>query len=148
MKQYKIVKDDHGYPIKVEIKKPKAKNSEASIQKQIAEVFVKNGWEVIRYNSGVMQGDGRYVVFCSNITTGLNSGHPDLICFKNHKAVRIEVKAEGGKLSENQKKYALKGLEYGNPIVILKSKDDAIRLIQMINYEGVESAVMCFRSVA
>lgn len=144
MKKYEWKTGDHGQPIRVEIKKPKAKNSEASIQKQIAEVFVKNGWEVIRYNSGVMQGDGRYVVFCSNITTGLNSGHPDLVCFKNHKAVRIEVKAEGGKLSENQKKYALKGLEYGNPIIVMRSKDDAIRLINTINIFGFETAIHNF----
>lgn len=141
MKKYITVKDDHGYNIQVEVKKPKAKSSELSIQKQIAEVFVRNGWEVVRYNSGVMQGDGRYVVFCSNVTTGLSSGHPDLICFKNHKAVRIEVKADKGKLSANQVKYATNGLKYGNPIVVLRSKEDAILLINSINTFGLESAV-------
>lgn len=148
MKTYKIVKDDFGFPIKVEVKKPKTEPSEADIQKKIADIFVRDGWEVVRYNSGVMQGDGRYVVFCSNVTTGLSSGHPDLIAFKNHKAVRIEVKATGGKLSANQVKYASNGLKYGNPIIVLRSKEEAIRLIEMINYEGLESAVMCWRAVA
>jgi len=144
LKNYIITNDEHGYPIKVAVKKPKAKNSEASIQKQIAEVFVRNGWEVVRYNSGVMQGDGRYVVFCSNITTGLNSGHPDLICFKDLKAVRIEVKAEGGKLSANQIKYALSGVKYGNPVIVLRSKDDAIRFIGIMEQYGLEMAVHNF----
>lgn len=148
MKNYIITNDEHGYPIRVAVKKPKAKNSEASIQKQIAEVFIRDGWEVIRHNSGTMQGDGRYVVFNTNLTTGLTSGHPDLCCYKNHKAVRIEVKATGGKLSANQVKYASNGLKYGNPIIVLRSKEEAIRLIEMINYEGLESAVMCWRAVA
>ena len=149
MKKYITVKDDHGYNIQVEVKKPKSKvKSEATIQKEIAEVFIRNGYEVIRYNSGTMQGDGRYVIFNQNLTTGMTSGHSDLIAFKNHKAVRIEVKASGGKLSANQVKYAANGLKYGNPIILLRSKEEAIRLIQMINYEGLESAVMCWRAVA
>lgn len=149
MKKYITVKDDHGYNIQVEVKKPKSKvKSEATIQKQIAEVFIRDGWEVVRHNSGTMQGDGRYVVFNTNLTTGLTSGHPDLVCYKDHKAVRIEVKATGGKLSANQVKYAANGLKYGNPIIVLRSKEEAIRLIQMINFEGLESAVMCWRAVA
>lgn len=141
MKKYQWITGDHGQPIRIEIKKPKSKTSEATVQKQIAEVFTRNGWEIIRYNSGTMQGDGRYVVFNTNLTTGMTSGHPDLVAFKNSKAVRIEVKIQGGKLSENQKKYAANGLKYGNPIVVLHSKEEALELISMINLSGIESAV-------
>lgn len=149
MKTYITVKDDHGYNIQVEVKKPKSKvKSEATIQKEIAEVFSRNGYEVIRYNSGTMQGDGRYVIFNQNLTTGMTSGHPDIIAYKNLQAIRIEVKNGKGKLSANQIKYAENGLKRGNPIILLRSKEEAIRLIQMINFEGLESAVMCWRAVA
>lgn len=142
MKKYITVKDDHGYNIQVEVKKPKSKvNSEASIQKQIAEVFTRNGFEVIRYNSGTMQGDGRYVIFNTNLTTGMTSGHSDLIAFKNLQAIRIEVKTGTGKLSANQIKYAENGLKRGNPIVVLRSKEEAVLLINSINTFGLESAV-------
>lgn len=145
MKKYEIKTDEFGYPIKVEIKtpkKPKSKTiSEATIQKQIAEVFTKAGWEAIRHNSGTMQGDGRYVVFNTNLTTGLSSGHPDLCCYKNLQAIRIEVKNNTGKLSANQVKYHENGLKRGNPIVVLRSKEDAITLINSINLHGLESAV-------
>jgi hypothetical protein len=145
MKQYKTVLDDFGYPIKIEIKKPKTTTSEASIQKQIAEIFTKHGWEVIRYNSGSMQGDGRYIVFNTNLTTGMTSGHPDIICFKGLRAIRIEVKAGNGRLSANQKKYSQNGLKYGNPILLMDSKDDAILLLKNIELFGFESAIYNFK---
>ena len=147
MKKYEWKTGDHGQPIKVEIKTPKPKNplSEDSIEKQIAEVFIRAGYEVIRQNSGMMQGDGRYIVFSRNLTTGMTSGEPDLTCFKGLKAVRIEVKRKGGKVSENQKKYAQNALKYGNPILLMDSKDDAILLLKNIELFGFESAVYNFK---
>lgn len=142
MKTYEYKTDEHGFRIKVEVKKPKSKViSEAAIQKQIAEVFNRDGWEVCRYNSGTMQGDGRYVIFNQNLTTGMTSGHSDLIAFKNLQAIRIEVKNGTGKLSANQIKYHENGLKRGNPIVVLRSKEEAITLINSINLHGLESAV-------
>ena len=147
MKTYKYAKDDHGQPIKIEVKKPKTKEkSEADIQKEIAAVFVKAGWEVVRFNSGVMQGENRYVAFNTNMTTGMTSGFPDLCCFKNLRAVRIEVKRKGGKLSANQEKYAKNGLQYGNPIITMDSKDNAILLLKNIELFGFESAVYNFKN--
>lgn len=56
MKKYKIVKDDFGFPIKVEIKKPKpVGGTEQDIQKEIADVLIADGWEVIRHNSGTFK---------------------------------------------------------------------------------------------
>ena len=147
MKTYKYAKDDHGQPIKIEVKKPKTKEkSEADIQKEIAAVFVKAGWEVVRFNSGVMQGENRYIAFNTNMTTGMTSGFPDLCCFKNLRAVRIEVKRKGGKLSVNQEKYAKNGLQYGNPIITMDSKDNAILLLKNIELFGFESAVYNFKN--
>jgi hypothetical protein len=144
--KYELKKDEFGLLIKVPIKKPKTNVlSEASIQKQIAEVFTKAGWETIRYNSGTMQGDGRYIVFNTNLTTGMTSGHPDIICFKGLQAVRIEVKAANGRLSPNQKKYHENGLKRGNPILLMDSKDDAILLLKNIELFGFESAVYNFK---
>jgi len=148
LKKYKWVAGDHGQPIKVEVKKPKPKEkSEQDIQKEIAAVFVKAGWEVVRFNSGVMQGENRYVAFNTNMTTGMTSGFPDLCCFKNLKAIRIEVKRKGGKLSANQIKYAENGLKYGNPIITMDSKEGAILLLKNIELFGFESAVYNFKNI-
>ena len=144
MKTYKTVLDDHGYPIKIEIKKPKTEPSEADIQKKIADIFVRDGWEVTRYNSGMVQDDGRYIAFSRNINSGLTSGIPDLEISKNLRSVRIEVKKPKGKHSKNQILYAQNGLKYGNPIMVMRSPDSAYKFLEILKTVGLETAVYSF----
>lgn len=144
MKTYKIVKDDFGFPIKFEVKKPKTEPSEADIQKKIADIFVRDGWEVTRYNSGMVQDDGRYIAFSRNINSGLTSGHPDLGVEKNLRRVRIEVKKPKGKHSKNQILYAENGLKYGNPIMVMRSPDSAYKFLELLKTVGLETAVYSF----
>jgi len=144
MKTYKIVKDDFGFPIKIEVKKPKTEPSEADIQKKIADIFVRDGWEVTRYNSGMVQDDGRYIAFSRNINSGLTSGHPELGVEKNLRRVRIEVKKPKGKHSKNQILYAENGLKYGNPIMVMRSPDSAYKFLELLKTVGLETAVYSF----
>lgn len=144
MKTYKTVLDDHGYPIKIEIKKPKTEPSEADIQKKIADIFVRDGWEVVRFNSGMVQDDGRYIAFSRNINSGLTSGIPDLEISKNLRSVRIEVKKPKGKHSKNQILYAQNALKYANPIMVMRSPDDAYRFLGLIKTVGLQTAAYSF----
>lgn len=146
MKTYKIMKDDHGYPIKVEIKKAKSnKQLESPIQKEIADILMLHGFEVIRYNCGnIASHDGKpsYVVANRNLNSGMTAGHPDLIAFKGTHAVRIEVKTDTGKVSANQAKYAANGLLYNNPILVMRSGTDAIMFCDRAKSHGIKSAIV------
>jgi len=144
MKKYEYVKDDHGFMIKVEIKKPKTEPSEADIQKKIADIFVRDGWEVTRYNSGMVQDNGRYIAFSRNVNSGLTSGIPDLEISKNLQSVRIEVKKPKGKHSKNQILYAELGKKYGNPIAVMRDSSDAIRFLELVKSVGLITAVYSF----
>jgi len=144
LKKYITVKDDHGFPIQIPVKKTKAEPSEADIQKKIADIFVRNGWEVTRYNSGVVQDDGRYIAFSRNVNSGLTSGHPDLSISKNLQTVRIEIKKPKGKHSKNQIAYAEHGKKYGNPIAVMRDVSDATRFLELIKSVGLITAVYSF----
>lgn len=144
MKKYQWTTGDHGQPIRIEIKKPKTEPSEADIQKKIADIFVRDGWEVTRYNSGMVQDDGRYIAFSRNVNSGLTSGIPDLEISKNLQSVRIEVKKPKGKHSKNQILYAELGKKYGNPIAVMRDSSDAIRFLELVKSVGLITAVYSF----
>ncbi len=144
MKKYEWVTGDHGQLIKIEVKKQKTEPSEADIQKKIADIFVRDGWEVTRYNSGMVQEDGRYIAFSRNVNSGLTSGHPDLRIEKNLRSVRIEVKKPKGKHSKNQILYAENGLKYGNPIMVMRSPDSAYRFLELLKTVGLQTAAYSF----
>ncbi len=146
MKTYKTVLDDHGFPIRVEIKKPKSNSQlESPIQKAIADILMLHGFEVVRYNCGnIATHDGKasYVVANRNLNSGMTAGHPDLIAFKGTHAVRIECKTETGKVSPSQAKYAANGLLYDNPILVMRSKVDAIAFCDRAKTHGIKSAIV------
>ena len=144
LKKYEWVAGDHGQLIKVEIKKPKTETSEADIQKKIADIFVRDGWEVVRFNSGMVQDDGRYIAFSRNINSGLTSGIPDLEISKNLHSVRIEVKKPKGKHSKNQILYAENALKHGNPIMVMRSPESAYRFLELLKTVGIETAAYSF----
>lgn len=144
MKKYQWITGDHGQPIRIEIKKPKTEPSEAEIQKKIADIFVRDGWEVTRYNSGMVQDNGRYIAFSRNVNSGLTSGIPDLEISKNLQSVRIEVKKPKGKHSKNQILYAELGKKYGNPIAVMRDSSDAIRFLELVKSVGLITAVYSF----
>ena len=144
LKKYEWVAGDHGQLIKVEIKKPKTEPSEADIQKKIADIFVRDGWEVVRFNSGMVQDDGRYIAFSRNINSGLTSGIPDLEISKNLRSVRIEVKKPKGKHSKNQILYAENALKHGNPIMVMRSPESAYMFLELLKTVGIETAAYSF----
>ena len=144
MKKYEWVTGDHGQLIKIEIKKPKTEPSEADIQKKIADIFVRDGWEVVRFNSGMVQDDGRYIAFSRNINSGLTSGIPDLEISKNLHSVRIEVKKPKGKHSKNQILYAENALKHGNPIMVMRSPESAYMFLELLKTVGIETAAYSF----
>ena len=146
MKKYEFVKDDHGFMIKIEVKKPKSNAQlESPIQKAIADILMLHGFEVVRYNCGnIATHDGKpsYVVANRNLNSGMTSGHSDLIAFKDTHAVRIEVKTATGKVSTDQAKYAANGLLYDNPILVMRSKVDAIAFCDRAKTHGIKSAIV------
>lgn len=149
MKKYEYKKDDHGFLIKVEIKKPKpVGGTEQDIQKEIADVLIADGWEVIRHNSGtfkvMFEKIVRWITANRNYNTGATKGHPDLAAYRNLYALRIEVKTETGITSKEQKQYAENGLKWGNPILIMRSKLDAIELVKLTHEYNIIAAVNLF----
>ena len=146
MKTYKIVKDDFGFPIKVEVKKPKSNAQlESPIQKAIADILMLHGFEVVRYNCGnIATHDGKpsYVVANRNLNSGMTAGHPDLVAYKGTHAVRIECKTDTGKVSPSQAKYAANGLLYDNPILVMRSANDAIAFCDRAKTHGIKSAIV------
>lgn len=151
MPEYTMQRDEFGFPIKVKTPKAKPKTKpEADVQKEIAKTFVADGWEVIRYNSGSMalSGGGASTYFRANTNqnSGLSSGHPDLVAFRNCTCIRIEVKSAVGRLSPDQKRYAEIGLKYGNPIVVLRSKEEASELIDLLKTRTIQAAIAAFQN--
>lgn len=149
MKTYKWVAGDHGQPIKIEIKKPKpVGGTEQGIQKEIADVLIGDGWEVIRHNSGtfkvMFEKIVRWITANRNYNTGATKGHPDLCAYRNLYALRIEVKTDSGTVKKEQKEYHINGMKYGNPILVLRSKLDAIELVSLIKEYGIVAAVNSF----
>lgn len=149
MKTYKYAKDDHGFMIKIEVKKPKpAGGTEQDIQKEIADVLIGDGWEVIRHNSGTFkvtfEKTTRWITANRNYNTGATKGHADLVAYRNLYALRIEVKTDSGTAKKEQKEYHINGMKYGNPILVLRSKLDAIELVSLIKEYGIVAAVNSF----
>lgn len=147
------VKDDHGYPIWVA--KPKEKSttkSESQIQKEIADLLMSEGWEVDRYNcmtkeiEGENGGKPRFISAVRNLNTGMTTGHSDLEAKKNCICLRIECKTEKGKLSPDQKKRAELAIKHGNPIVVLRSKDEAKKLLNLMQTATTRAAITIFQN--
>lgn len=76
-----------------------------------------DGWMVIRINSGMVKTEHGFPFFAYTIANnGGHSGFPDLLLMRGNEYKLIEVKAERGRLSENQKRFqemaAKKGVNY------------------------------------
>lgn len=97
-------------------KKKKRNNEEQQIQDAIAKHLLKDGWIVVRLNSGFIA-TGR-TPFRSYLLYGLgiSAGMPDLLAFKENRTRFLEVKTAKGRLSQSQKKvkeyFAKHNLEY------------------------------------
>lgn len=154
MPEYTMQRDEFGFPIKVPIKKPKSakklEGGKEGVQSDIADAFIADGWEVVRYNSGtfkVLLGKiATWFTANRNINTGATSGHPDLIASRNCNSVRIEAKTETGRVSPEQKKYAENALKYGNPIVVLRSREEALELIELLKVKTTQTAISVFQN--
>lgn len=147
-------RDEFGFPIKIPIKKPKSakklEGGKEGVQAAIAAVFIADGWEVIRYNSGtfkVMLGKiATWFTANRNLNTGATTGHPDMGVYRNCTGFRIEAKTETGTLSPAQKEYAANALLFGNPIVVLRSEEEAIELRDLIKVKTIQSAIAAFQN--
>lgn len=151
---YTMQRDEFGFPVKVFNKKPKSakklEGGKEGTQAAIADAFIADGWEVIRYNSGtfkVMLGKiATWFTANRNLNTKATQGHPDLIASRNCNSVRIEAKTATGRVSPEQKDYAENGLKYGNPIVVLRSKEEALELIELLKVKTIQSAIAAFQN--
>lgn len=147
------VKDDFGFPIWVPKPKPKSTTkSESQIQKEIANLLMSEGWEVDRYNCMTKEiedengGKPRFVSAVRNLNTGMTTGHSDLEAKKNCICLRIECKTEKGKVSPDQKKRAELAIKHGNPIVVLRSKDEAKKLLELMQTANILTAISIFQN--
>jgi len=71
----------------------------------------------------------RMMIFNQLLAMGLSKGFPDLVFIKNGKVVLIEMKAEKGKLNENQKKLFPR-LEKFCKINVARSLDDVLLVLK------------------
>tara|TARA_R100001086_G_scaffold77598_1_gene37654 strand:+ start:181 stop:516 length:336 start_codon:yes stop_codon:yes gene_type:complete len=65
-------------------------------------------------------------------------GTPDLLLGTRGQTFLLELKSKGGKLNEAQVKWH--GAWCGNPVVVLRSVDDAVKLMHNIN-EGIRHGI-------
>lgn len=108
-------------------KRAKKARSESELQKQIARACEAQGWLVIRVNSMVTQPDDKRFLrayYVQNINT--SSGHADLVCYRNGRAVFLEVKTPTGRQSESQKRFQSCAVKYGMNYYIVRSIEEAL----------------------
>ena len=107
-------------------KRAKYNRSESKLQKDIFDAIVALGYLVIRVNSSVHMTEhgtrlASYRIVNTNETAGLSDG----IVFWAGKAVFVEIKKPGGRLSEKQRKFMDTCKRYGMDYVVLDSVDKA-----------------------
>ena len=131
------------------VKKPKSK-LEADIQKEIVKEFLKDGWQVVRYNSRKFKPDFSeiYMTCYYDYTNGMSKGHPDLEVKKNCECIGIETKTKSGKLSPDQKRYIETSLKQGNIILVMNTVDkakDFIAHLHNIDNESIKSIALYWK---
>ncbi len=111
--------------------KPKKATPEKTVQDAIMDFLYKDGWVVIRINSSFLWSEQTgtpvrsYLIYGPGMSSGLN----DLIATKNNKALFIEVKAPGGRLSEAQQKVKKYMEERGTAYHVCDSVEQVKRLL-------------------
>lgn len=78
---------------------------EGKIQKAIIQLLLIKGYLVIRFNSGGMTLDKRFIRFYTIENTGKSSGLSDIAFMRDSKITFIEVKSKTGKQTDNQKEF-------------------------------------------
>ncbi len=123
-------------------KKPKSK-LESDVQKEIVKVFIENGFEVIRYNSRFFYAPNSNVgMNCNyNYNTGAVKGHPDIKITKHSVSIGVEVKRPTGGLSDDQIKYWIKSLQFGNQTVMCISVEQARFLVLQLEKYNLHTAI-------
>lgn len=103
---------------------------EKHIQRDVIDYLRFRGVTAVHIpNGSVLAGDGRQRAIQMNALkkNGLSVGFPDLILFNRiGKIGFFEVKREGEKLSENQKDWSDRFVEWGIPWAVVRSVDDAV----------------------
>ena len=102
--------------------------TEHDVQNQIRLALSEQGFCVFRANIGkVKLADGRW------FDTGLPKGFSDLFAIKNGKIYFIEVKKDGGRVRDDQKKFLeIMRSRYGCPGGIAYSVEDALKIVRVI----------------
>ena len=108
--------------------KPKRKKSatknrpEADYTNQIIKELLLDGWLVVRVNSGMVKTENGFPFFAYTIANNAShSGFPDLIAFKGSEYRLIEVKAKGGRLSDNQKRFGEMASKHNVEVEVMKA---------------------------
>jgi hypothetical protein len=111
-----------------EAKKVRTEPTEAEIQKDIVDHLIRNGWLVLRINSGgVKQGD-RYIQMNRCENNGKGAGLPDIIAAKGDRILMLEVKAKDGRLQDSQKEFAQEAAKYGVRVSVVRNIEEVDRL--------------------
>lgn len=103
--------------------------SEAKIQKEAINLFLKAGYLVIRHNS-VRRRSSVSAYRIEN--TGATAGLSDVQIIKNNKAYFIEMKDSGGKQRDSQKDFEKLCEDTNNKYYICRGIDDALEILQQI----------------
>ncbi len=102
---------------------------ERATQKAVRQYLAVNGFESVAVpNGAVLAGDKtrRAIQMMELKAEGLRPGFPDLIVFNNRGQVGfMEIKTEGGKLSQTQNQVRNWMLRDGHKYAVVRSVDDA-----------------------
>lgn len=115
-----------------------APNNEAELSTLVANVLIRAGIMVTRYNSGAARNGKDYVAFyrvlgIRDSRTGkerrIESGKADLNGTRNGFCVEIECKMPGESQRATQRTYEAVCRHYNNPYEIVQTVDDAFALL-------------------
>jgi hypothetical protein len=113
----------------------KKSNPERIIQDDCLKFLKEKGWLPIRFNSSMIISNESGIPIRSYLIYGLgmSSGLSDIIAFKDDRYLMIEVKAEKGKLNENQLKFQKHCIENGLKYFVVHSVAELNDLLNSIN---------------
>lgn len=116
-------------PHPIKLAKPKRKaRPEAAIQKQIISYLLSQGYMAVRINSAVLPGaqsGARVPSYVAATPRGKHTaGHPDVVAYRDGRAVFFEIKTPTGKLSDRQKRFIEVLDQYNMPTYVVRSVND------------------------
>ena len=103
------------------------KRPEHQLQNIVRDLLLRDGYLVVWMNSGAQKIGERFVIFNRWRVSGESDklgGASDLIAVGHGWTLFIELKADGGRLSENQKAFGDAVVKRGGEYVVVRSVED------------------------